>query len=64
MHTIFIFISIERTNNLHIAIKVGIIKSSINEGEWENNMIQWESQYELGIKSIDDQHKKLIEITY
>ena len=26
-------------------------------------MIQWESQYELGIKSIDDQHKKLIEIT-
>ena len=26
-------------------------------------MIQWESQYELGIKSIDDQHKRLIEIT-
>lgn len=26
-------------------------------------MIQWEKQYELGIKSIDDQHKRLIEIT-
>ncbi len=26
-------------------------------------MIQWEQQYELGIKSIDDQHKRLIEIT-
>lgn len=26
-------------------------------------MIQWDSQYELGIKSIDNQHKKLIEIT-
>ncbi|HAS72785.1 MAG TPA: bacteriohemerythrin [Clostridiales bacterium UBA8960] len=26
-------------------------------------MIVWESHYELGIKSIDEQHKKLIEIT-
>lgn len=26
-------------------------------------MIQWESHYELGITSIDEQHKKLIEIT-
>ncbi|OJV65867.1 MAG: hypothetical protein BGO41_07975 [Clostridiales bacterium 38-18] len=26
-------------------------------------MIQWEKQYELGIKSIDDQHRRLIEIT-
>jgi len=26
-------------------------------------MIQWEKQYELGIESIDSQHKKLIEIT-
>lgn len=26
-------------------------------------MIQWESHYELGIGSIDEQHKKLIEIT-
>lgn len=26
-------------------------------------MIQWEKQYELGIQSIDDQHKELIRIT-
>lgn len=26
-------------------------------------MIQWEKQYELGIDSIDSQHRKLIEIT-
>lgn len=26
-------------------------------------MIRWEMQYELGIKSIDDQHKQLIDIT-
>jgi hemerythrin len=26
-------------------------------------MIQWDKQYELGIKTIDDQHKELIKIT-
>ncbi len=26
-------------------------------------MIQWDKQYELGIQSIDDQHKELIRIT-